>query len=224
MFDHTAVAAMGVDPAGRIVVWNHTAGELFGYSSQQAASHRCFALVAGSDARGNLLCHAGCSIMLMFRRGEPPNDYLLRSHNSEGDGLLLNVSTVLVDTDEFPVCLHLFHDVSWIGEAPSASARPQAEGPPPSVTLTAREREILRLMVEGRDSHEMQKLLHISYATVRNHIQNILDKLEVHTRVAAVVVAIRENLVEDPTRNERKERSQSAEPLRAPELAPRSQG
>ncbi len=207
VFDNTAVAAMGVDPSGRIVLWNRGATSLFGYNAQQITNHRCFDLVAGTDTRGNMLCHAGCSIMMMFRHGQPPNDYLLRSHDAEGGELLLNVSTVLAGTDSFPVCLHLFHDIRWMREPTCTEERRQVEAPPSSITLTAREREILQLMVEGLDSHEMQQLLHISYATVRNHIQNILDKLAVHTRVAAVVVAIRQNLVDDPTRAERKDRA-----------------
>ncbi len=213
MFDNTAVAAMGVDPSGRIVLWNHGATGLFGYNAQQVTNHRCFDLVAGKDARGNMLCHAGCSIMMMFRHGQPPNDYLLRSHDAEGGELLLNVSTVLADTDSFPVCLHLFHDIRWMHAAPCTDERRPAETPQSSISLTAREREILQLMVEGLDSHEMQQLLHISYATVRNHIQNILDKLAVHTRVAAVVVAIRENLVDDPPRTDRKERPAAPDTL-----------
>lgn len=211
IFEHTAVGVMGFDPSGRVLLWNKTASDLFGYSTQQVMTHRCFELVNGCDARGNLLCHAGCSIMLMFRHGRPPNDYLLRAQSADERSLLLNVSTVFVDTETSPVCLHLFHDVRWMGEVPAGEPRRQPEAAPsPLITLTAREREILQLMVEGRDSHEMQKLLHISYATVRNHIQNILDKLEVHTRVAAVVVAMRENLVEDPTRLEHKVRQAEA--------------
>jgi DNA-binding NarL/FixJ family response regulator len=61
--------------------------------------------------------------------------------------------------------------------------------------LTAREREILRCMAEELGTAEIAKELSITAVTVRNHTQNILQKLEVHTKLAAVVYAFRHNLI-----------------------------
>lgn len=55
--------------------------------------------------------------------------------------------------------------------------------------LTGREREVLELLVEGCDPGEMASILQISPATARTHIRNLLGKLEVHSRVAAVALA-----------------------------------
>jgi DNA-binding CsgD family transcriptional regulator len=52
--------------------------------------------------------------------------------------------------------------------------------------LTPRECEILELVAEGRTNHEVAMLLWISPATVRKHLENAYEKLEVHTRGAAV--------------------------------------
>jgi DNA-binding CsgD family transcriptional regulator len=52
--------------------------------------------------------------------------------------------------------------------------------------LTPREREILELVAGGRTNGEVAKLLWISPATVRKHLENAYDKLEVHTRTGAV--------------------------------------
>ncbi len=60
--------------------------------------------------------------------------------------------------------------------------------------LTQREQEILTLMRQGLRSREMAQRLYIADATVYKHIQNILDKLHVHTRTQAILMAeIEEN-------------------------------
>jgi len=61
--------------------------------------------------------------------------------------------------------------------------------------LTAREREILSLVGEGRSGPEIARLLFLSPATVKTHLQNIYDKLEVSNRAAAVAKALREGVL-----------------------------
>ena len=61
-------------------------------------------------------------------------------------------------------------------------ARPQASLPP----LTVRESEILALAEEGRSNKEIARVLTISCATVKNHMHNILQKLQVSRRGQAV--------------------------------------
>lgn len=61
--------------------------------------------------------------------------------------------------------------------------------------LSPREREILRQLAEGTTTAAIAANLFLSPNTVRNHVQHILAKLGVHSRVAAVVVAHREGLV-----------------------------
>lgn len=52
--------------------------------------------------------------------------------------------------------------------------------------LTPREREILELVAEGRTNVEVARTLWISAGTVRKHLENAYEKLEVHTRTGAV--------------------------------------
>src|SRR5512135_1719270 len=61
--------------------------------------------------------------------------------------------------------------------------------------LTEREREVLKLMVDGMDNAEIASTLVVSLSTVKYHISNILSKLGVENRVAAVTTAIHKNLV-----------------------------
>jgi two-component system nitrate/nitrite response regulator NarL len=62
--------------------------------------------------------------------------------------------------------------------------------------LTARERDVLTMLVEGASSTVIASRLSISPNTVRSHIQSILPKLQVHSRLEAAAFAIRHGLVE----------------------------
>lgn len=62
--------------------------------------------------------------------------------------------------------------------------------------LTDREREVLRELIEGKTKKQMGKSLFLSEHTVDTHLRSIYTKLHVHSRTAAVVKAIKENLVE----------------------------
>jgi two-component system response regulator DevR len=56
-------------------------------------------------------------------------------------------------------------------------------------SLTAREKEVLRLVAEGHSSRDIASKLGISYATVRTHIRSLGAKLGVHSKVQAIVKA-----------------------------------
>jgi len=62
--------------------------------------------------------------------------------------------------------------------------------------LTDREMEVLRLVAKGKNNRDIAKELFISENTVKNHIRNILEKLHLHSRMQAVVYAVREKLLE----------------------------
>jgi DNA-binding CsgD family transcriptional regulator len=61
--------------------------------------------------------------------------------------------------------------------------------------LTARELEVLRLLVDGRSSHEIAATLFVSPRTVSTHITNIFTKLNVNSRAALVGLALREGII-----------------------------
>ena len=69
-------------------------------------------------------------------------------------------------------------------------------------SLTPREREVLQLLATGLDSASIARRLYISPRTERNHVANILAKLEVHSQLQAVVFALRHGVVEVPRATE----------------------
>jgi DNA-binding NarL/FixJ family response regulator len=71
----------------------------------------------------------------------------------------------------------------------------RGDGKPPAEALSIREREILRLVTEGKDNATIAQELFISPYTVKNHISNILLKLHVSNRIQAAVLAVRDSLV-----------------------------
>jgi DNA-binding NarL/FixJ family response regulator len=73
------------------------------------------------------------------------------------------------------------------GERPSAVGAPR---------LTDRELEVLRLVARGLANKEIAHQLFISENTVKNHVRNILEKLQLHSRMEAAMYAVRENLLE----------------------------
>lgn len=65
-------------------------------------------------------------------------------------------------------------------------------------TLTAREREVLLLVAQGKSNHEIAVSLTISERTARTHVSNVLLKLGLSSRTQAALWAIREGLVPSP--------------------------
>jgi DNA-binding NarL/FixJ family response regulator len=66
--------------------------------------------------------------------------------------------------------------------------------PPPK--LTEREMQVLKLVAKGMNNRDIAKELFISENTVKNHVRNILEKLQIHSRMEAVMIAVREKLIE----------------------------
>ncbi|MBA2457144.1 MAG: response regulator transcription factor [Nocardioidaceae bacterium] len=64
--------------------------------------------------------------------------------------------------------------------------------------LTERELDVLRLVARGCNNREIGSELFISENTVKNHVRNILEKLQLHSRMQAVMYAVRERLLDLP--------------------------
>jgi DNA-binding NarL/FixJ family response regulator len=98
--------------------------------------------------------------------------------------------------------VHLFRDVTaskeietLVRERLAQTLPPPSPGSEPPPELTRRELEILRLVAGGASTRAMAERLHVSPATVRNHVQHILAKLGVHSRLEAAAYATRHRLL-----------------------------
>ena len=87
-----------------------------------------------------------------------------------------------------PISAHILSRVE--NNAPAVPAQ--------ACTPTAREQQILQLLAEGRTATTISGRLYISLATVRNHIQHILAKLGLHSKLEAVAYAYRRGLIKPP--------------------------
>ena len=84
-----------------------------------------------------------------------------------------------------------------ISEFSRLSRQAEQTTDPTTPRLTDRELEVLRLVARGHQNKEIARALYISENTVKNHVRNILEKLQLHSRVEAAMYAVKSNLIED---------------------------
>jgi len=190
----------------RIVFWNQSAERLFGYTADEAAGVSCAAMLEGCDVHGNRYCSETCPVTQMATRGETVREFGLHLRAKDGQILVMDVS-VLHFAVQPPDGFLLAHILKPALASPvSHPARP-LDPPRPTLAavrespdararkLTAREVDVLGMLAAGHATAEIASRLHISNLTARNHIQNILEKIEVHSKAEAVAFAFQKRLV-----------------------------
>lgn len=198
-------AVFVTDRSNRIVFWNAAARVLLGFTPEEAVGADCDKLLRGCDVFGNRYCSANCPIMQMANRGEVVHTFTMRVRNNEGQTVTIG-GTVLQLRSRRPDEYWLAHILTPAEEA-EAHAAPEASLPKPlhlvaressdvrARKLTTREVEVLGMLAAGRTTPEIAERLHIAPLTARSHIQNILEKLEVHSKAEAVAFAFHKNLI-----------------------------
>ena len=106
--------------------------------------------------------------------------------------LLKNVSA-----DELAAAIRAAHAgrSTLAPEAAEALVHAANQPPPPGFDLTARERDVLELLVKGLSNVEIAEHLIVSQSTIKTHVSSILAKLGVTGRTEAVALAIQHHLV-----------------------------
>ena len=187
---------------GRIVLWNRSAEQILGHTAQEVIGRPCCDIFVGPDDDGKHLCSQGCHVMTLVEMGESIRTFDMLTRTKAGTPVWINVSILVAPPNgrAGTLTIHLFRDVTATKElltliqerlSPPAS---EPGGAAPGV-LTRRELELLRLMTLGLNTAAAAERLHVSPATIRNHVQNIFGKLGVHSRLEAVAYANKHRLV-----------------------------
>ncbi len=209
--------AFASDASGKIVAWNRAAEELTGLRRDRVLGRPCAEVLAGRDVHGNLHCTPSCIIRQQVGRGEPVHRFQLALSVPAGQ-LTISVSVLclLTDASGGPLYIHLLEEQpeerpgqpAGLAAGGTRRSAPRRCPPPPGGQegrqdacrpdrgpLTPREREVLGLLAQGADIRRIARKLGISHATTRSHVQHVLDKLNVHSQLQAVVVAFRDGLL-----------------------------
>jgi PAS domain S-box-containing protein len=218
LFEALETAADGVFVINedlKIVYWNRAAQKMLGFNQSEITDQFCYQVLRGRDEHRRLICRLRCRVAKSAFGGETVANYDVHVHTASGDMRWLNMSiftyTENTNNREERFVVHLFRDINQKKEderflqrvlevakryhdvPPESHAETDAS--PPIEVLTPREREVLALLAKGHGTQDIAQLLSISPSTVRNHIQHILQKLQVHTRLEAVTYAIKHDLV-----------------------------
>jgi PAS domain S-box-containing protein len=201
-----------VDIEGRVLLWNRAAERILGYTAREATGRPCCEVFLGRDDNGNRLCFQNCHVMSLVKMSEPIQHFEMRTETKAGQKVWLDMSVLSLSparngngsngtNGNGTMVVHLFRDVTatkelitLIHERLSAAASP-TQTLEAAAALTRRELEVLRMVATGLNTKAIAERLHVSPATIRNHVQNILGKLGAHSRLEAVAHATRHRLL-----------------------------
>lgn len=193
-----------LDVRGRALFANATARKLLELTGQELRDRRCFELFAGHDVQGNSFCSKSCAVMKMARQREPARHFDLEVATRSGRKRWFSVTTLLElnSTDRTdPSIIHIFRPIqvppltdgaARYGRLDAASRLESVSAVMKKFPLSRRQAEILALLTQGLVAKEIGVQLGLSTATVRTHIQHILCKLGVHSKLEAVTLVLRQ--------------------------------
>ncbi len=195
-----------VDYDQKIVFWNQAAERLLGFKAKDVLGRECFDVIAGGDHLGHPFCGADCPVIECARHGRAPENYDVRTRAASGKPRWINISIVVLvgRVKRSTLAVHLFRDVTGQRRKEVRLRRelaqlPASEGLDDEQSggsrLTRRETEVLELMATGLSTARIADVLCVSRTTVRNHVEHLLAKLGVHSKLEAVVYAARHRLV-----------------------------
>lgn len=183
----------------RVFFWNAAAERVLGWKAGEVVGRPCHQILSGpASANGDVpICSVDCFSIQCARRGKVAPAQRVLASTKTGEPRWLSITHIFVPSSvqEASALVHIFHDVTGMQKAASAVAALVSAGGESGISpvhgqdLTAREEEILQLMSRGLGTQGIAGELCIAVPTVRNHVQRILEKLGVHTRLEAVVLA-----------------------------------
>ena len=182
------------DPAGLVTYVNERAAEMLGLRAGSCVGSPCHDVFQGTDSDGRRFCAPRCKLYRSAARGDELEPFELCFKCGTRDEVRVQV-VAITETDPAGGGPYLVHCViekpsreraiDFLRRVATRSVPAQKAPPSPSV-LTPREQEILHRLAEDESLFEVAAALGVSHATVRNHVQHILAKLEVHSIIEAV--------------------------------------
>src|SRR3712207_6298019 len=106
----TADAVFVVDPNYRIVHWDVRSESLTGLMSEEMIGKPCYEVLRGECEGGSTFCEHQCSVMRLAQAGQPVSNYDMRISTRWGQQKWVNVSNLIVDSEEGPYLVHLLRD------------------------------------------------------------------------------------------------------------------
>ena len=177
-------------PEGTLTYLNEHAETLFGVDTGACVGLPCHQVIAGRDASGRPFCGPQCRYRSLANQSREVKPATFR----RGDQWVQVMAiTVQAPDGSNPWLVHCAMDSprSHRLEAYMTKVAGRAHGSKIEPTvLTLREHQILTQLSEDETLYSIAASLHLSYATVRNHVQHILAKLDVHSIEEAVAVKL----------------------------------
>lgn len=140
------------------------------------------------------------AVRVLILTMHPDREYVCSAFAAGAEGYLLKEDA---DTELFAAVETIRQGGRYLspllaGTVATELVRKSEEGPrdAPTADLTLREREVLKLIAEGKTSREIARLLYISPRTVEHHRANMMSKLNVKHAAALVKYAIRHGYTE----------------------------
>jgi two-component system, NarL family, nitrate/nitrite response regulator NarL len=157
---------------------------------------RHFGGVDSIEAIGEMLASSPGTKVLVLS-ADPDTEGILAALNAGASGYLHKTRGVTALTAAITRVLR----GEVVVDVPRGGGRPRPAGHQDALRLashlTDRERECLGLLVEGLDTAAIAVKLSVSRTTVRTHVQSVLTKLGVHSRLEAASFAVRYRLLDD---------------------------
>ena len=193
LFDQAGDGVTVIDTTSdRVIYWNRSAQGILGYPPMEAMGMACFDVFKGLGEGGTAICGPDCSVLQCAFRGGRIHSFNLLTPHKGRNAIWLSMSTLYVrDIDRLMRAQELVGEfVSRASEMATGVPRsPHKASQEAQTELTKRERQVLDLLRKGLSTKDVADRLTISETTARNHIQNILSKLGVHSRLEAALNA-----------------------------------
>jgi PAS domain S-box-containing protein len=216
LLSNTADGVFAIGSDHRIIFWNKAAQDILGFNPKEVLGEYCYNVIFGRTESGEVVCSKSCCVMDTIEKGKKVSNFDILVHTKAGVPIWINVSIIAIPSrhEDLNVAVHIFRDITekkreqilvkkiisnikledptekdvYINKICTLSRKPHTK-------LTRREYDVLRLLAEGRSAKDIAEELYISWSTARKHIQNMLTKLGLHSKLEAVTYAMRNNMI-----------------------------